>query len=639
MFGRGRGKVTITCRLLQYKDDGMYLFDSQKQLMACSFCDTRVDWTRKSVIDAHIASKVHVDKKANHRKGQGQNDRRQVGITECLSKAQKAKDDREAFIKSTVHAFVKANIPLHKLDHPSIRQWFKDYCPGGGDLPNSKWLRQHYLPLIKKDYDEEIKKGLQNKKIAILCDETTNRKGEAAFIVLFQILPDDENTDPNLIVAGVKILNNCNGDETSKALLQVMFECDVLHENVVALVSDSAAYMTLCVNLLKSLGLPNLIHVQCWAHKLDKIVKVFSDQLENITECVSKTKKLFKNTRKRKHRYQKYLKDKYSFSGKKEVKHFPLPVMTRWGSWRKSVVYLCDYLLDVVDFAKSLPIKEAPSVEYFHNLTEIDIKIIQAEAAFVKENCTPVSELLLELESSGKAFAHLLYPKLTDLCKPFLNIKLATNVQSVLSPDCKKFLDDDELPINKCNYLEAKIKQVAECCHDKLTKYMSEDPAKHFFRSARDLFNHTKIVLGSVSETAIVKAKESVKLFDTIPNDQFKILHGLFCDHVRDVLKANPKLGAAAVLRALEAMRGTYPEFVKKCLQCIYISVSNVDSERGFSAYGDIMSPKRTRLSKENTEVMMCLYFGDDPNNNEPSMCNINTDTDAIEIDDTDFDE
>ena len=92
--------------------------------------------------------------------------------------------------------------------------------------------------------------------------------------------------------------------------MQVLLEFDVLHENVVALVSDSAAYMTACVNLLKSLGLSNLIHVQCWAHKLDKVVKVFADKFNRLNNCVIKAKKFFKNTRKRKHRYQKYLKDK-----------------------------------------------------------------------------------------------------------------------------------------------------------------------------------------------------------------------------------------------------------------------------------------------------------------------------------------
>lgn len=94
---------------------------------------------------------------------------------------------------------------------------------GGGDLPDSKYLREHYVSLIKKDYDENLKEFLEDKKLIVLCDETTNTKGEAAFLVLFKILPTLDNVDPFLVVAGVKILTAVNGDETSKAILQVIF--------------------------------------------------------------------------------------------------------------------------------------------------------------------------------------------------------------------------------------------------------------------------------------------------------------------------------------------------------------------------------------------------------------------------------
>jgi len=254
MGGRGKPKVTLTARVTEYAKEGMYVFDSLKKLMGCKYCGCRVDWIRKSTVDGHISSTLHKESKSKAKSPNTTSSKRQFGIAHSLNNASKAKDDRETFIKSTVHAFVKANIPLHKLDNPSMRKWIKEFIPGkynlafffcfffrrvlifiktvhitcifvvrigGGDLPKSKWLRKHYLPLIKKDYDEEIKEYLKGKKINILCDETTNKNGEAAFLVLFQILPDDMNTVPSIIVAGVKILSACTGDETSKALLQV----------------------------------------------------------------------------------------------------------------------------------------------------------------------------------------------------------------------------------------------------------------------------------------------------------------------------------------------------------------------------------------------------------------------------------
>lgn len=47
-------------------------------------------------------------------------------------------------------------------------------------------------------------------------------------------------------------------------------------------------------------------------------------------------------------------------------------------------------------------------------------------------------------------------------------------------------------------------------------------------------------------------------------------------------------------------------------LQIIYMPVSNVDSERVISGYGDVLSPKRCRLKPDNVEIMVCMYFGDD---------------------------
>lgn len=88
-------------------------------------------------------------------------------------------------------------------------------------MPKSQWLRDHWLPKIKAEYDAEMKGLLKGRKIAVLTDETTNVKREAALIILYLLLPDEAHPEPMLVVAGVKILADCTGDLTSKALLQV----------------------------------------------------------------------------------------------------------------------------------------------------------------------------------------------------------------------------------------------------------------------------------------------------------------------------------------------------------------------------------------------------------------------------------
>ncbi|XP_034243977.1 uncharacterized protein LOC117646833 [Thrips palmi] len=233
--------ATAAARALAYHDDGMYVFD--KKFLMCKFCDKRVDHERKSTIDNHIKADLHKNNRKKVEAEAAAKKKRQASISESMSNAKKVKEDREEFIKSTVRAFVNANIPLEKLDKPEMRKWFKKYVPGSGDLPSAQQLRDKYVPLLKEEYDDYLKDKVKGKKIVVLCDETTNRRGQAVFLTLFKVLPSKENPTSQLFVASVKILENANADECSKAILQTVQHYEVAHLNIVAIGSDSAAYM------------------------------------------------------------------------------------------------------------------------------------------------------------------------------------------------------------------------------------------------------------------------------------------------------------------------------------------------------------------------------------------------------------
>lgn len=116
----------LKSRVNDFKEHGMYIFDKNK--MACKLCEKRVDFSRKSTIDNHIAAKSH--EKARERFESNEEKKRQCSISESLTNAKKQKVDKEEFIKSTVRAFARANIPLHKLDNAALREWMNKYVPG-----------------------------------------------------------------------------------------------------------------------------------------------------------------------------------------------------------------------------------------------------------------------------------------------------------------------------------------------------------------------------------------------------------------------------------------------------------------------------------------------------------------------------
>lgn len=56
--------------------------------------------------------------------------RKQICIESLHGQSKRLQSEKEEFIISTVSSFIKANIPLEKLDDPDLRKWMDKYIPG-----------------------------------------------------------------------------------------------------------------------------------------------------------------------------------------------------------------------------------------------------------------------------------------------------------------------------------------------------------------------------------------------------------------------------------------------------------------------------------------------------------------------------
>ncbi|KAJ8890546.1 hypothetical protein PR048_010055 [Dryococelus australis] len=65
------------------------------------------------------------------------------------------------------------------------------------------------------------------------------------------------------------------------------------------------------------------------------------------------------------------------------------------------------------------------------------------------------------------------------------------------------------------------------------------------------------------------------------------------------------------VLQILLSLKLNHTTFACNALKAVWIPISNVDSERAFSAHSDVFSDKRRSLKLENVELMVSLYFKD----------------------------
>nr|CAD7408268.1 unnamed protein product [Timema poppensis] len=57
---------------------------------------------------------------------------------------------------------------------------------GGGDLPKAETIRSVWIPEVNQRQEDNIKDNVKNQQVAILCDETTDRKEQCVFVILLK---------------------------------------------------------------------------------------------------------------------------------------------------------------------------------------------------------------------------------------------------------------------------------------------------------------------------------------------------------------------------------------------------------------------------------------------------------------------
>ncbi|XP_063232447.1 uncharacterized protein LOC134536601 [Bacillus rossius redtenbacheri] len=575
-------------------------FDKVNKTLMCKFCNVKIEWARKDTCVKHCRDgTVHRQKKAAA-ESQACTSKRQISVGDSFQVAKKTKVDKEIFASSLTKAFMEANIPLEKLGDPAIKNFVETFVPGGGQLPCVKTLRETYVPKIQEAAEEQWIKSIEGQDIVILCDETTDKKGQCVFVVLFKTLQASDSQI--LLVAGVKILENSNASECSRAILEVLTKFKVDHTRVVAVVCDSARYMTKCVHslqvVLSSEG-RDVLHVQCWSHKLNLIQNIWPQSLPELNNFVSKTKTAFMNTRKRKHKYLCFLKQRYPEQEKPHVL-FPSPVLTRWGSWFESVGYVNTYLDDLVTYLKSLELESSEALMYFQTLSVEEIVIIQCQAEFLVEHGCALVELTKQLEGSSYPMSHLISGKLSDLLKS-LQLVNDFNFGSKTNESLKL------LAAVKQGLVKSQFQSCGLRCHTKLMKLINEDPSKNIFQNLGQLFNPREIMLNDVCND-MVRAGKSLPFVSTVSGKEF--LEGYSALKEIVVEKVKKSEGSVDIISILLALKLDHSAFACNALKAIWIPVSNVDSERTFSAYSDVFSDKRRSLKPQNVELMVSLYFG-----------------------------
>ncbi|KAJ8868117.1 hypothetical protein PR048_031926 [Dryococelus australis] len=506
-------------RTNEFSAEGLH--SSDRKVLFCKFCNGRV---------RHINSEKHVNNKGLYSEKKTS---LQQTIGSSFQVVNKRKSAVNNFALKTTAAFLKENIPLEKLQEMDERIW----PTGTRDLPTVKTLRENYVPLVAEERFATVKAEVAGKFVTVLADEITDKRGKCVFVHYF--------------------LETANSTLCSTAVLDSLKKCDVSYDSVLAFVSDGAHYMSKCCVIFCDNG--QVLYVQYWTHNLCIIGNIWPKILVELNTAVVKA--AFQNTRKCKHLYTQKNTD-----GTKKIIQFPVTVLTRWNCWFKSVLYVSEYLTDIIKFFSLSEMQNTPNagIEYFSAIPKTEIKITQIQDVFVQEHTAQLMSLIDSLEGPSYPTSHILHSKL-------LHVK-----------EC--FALGDKV-------LQAEVKQTiqrtASLSMDKLQEQMSTDPCRKTFAMVDNLFNPSSVVLNDVNSSLVTS-------FQTLPG--LKRTNLTSADIARSYTRFKEIEKQPDVVEVLLSMKPDFPAFACDELRAVWLPCSNVDG-------------RRFNLLEENTEIMTMFSF------------------------------
>lgn len=250
---------------------------------------------------------------------------------------------------------------------------------------------------------------------------------------------------------------------------------DPPYERVKLLISDQACYMLAAGSLIKQLC-PDLLHVTCVAHCLNRVSETVRDCHPVADKFLSNLKEVLRGSRVCKQKYREIT----------NLPPPPKPVITRWTTWLQAAEYSGKYMEEIKLFAQSLKSKcrtvtslkslaisqelsdELLSISDYYFLVEATIKLQEqsmrlSDAAILLKECSDRLERLRGLKKPTQKFTSST-EKNPDLEKLILEKDLAFCIRMkfalVVSVDVersfsmtKKNLTPDRCSFNEENLL------------------------------------------------------------------------------------------------------------------------------------------------------------------------------------------
>ena len=277
-----------------------------------NLCDVLVKCDKKFFVESHRKSKQHQRKLETKSKSQSKQIFLQL--------------DQVNFKEQVVSSFLAADIPLHKLNHPSLKSLFATM---GKVLPSETATRACVAKLASQK-EEQIQELLRDKTIFLVVDEAEIAKQKYISVLVGSLDAPNQAflVDWHPLDSG----SNVNSSVILHTVDDILRHLEIKRENFSLFLTDAARYMSLAGKTLKELY-TSLMHITCVAHLLHNCAMRVCAHFKNIDEIIATIKAAtIKNNDRKKDFHDAGLPSP------------PDPVITRWATWLRAALYYSESL-------------------------------------------------------------------------------------------------------------------------------------------------------------------------------------------------------------------------------------------------------------------------------------------------------
>ena len=378
----GRTSLTNTEKIAIYCGKYPREFQRREGSLYCNLCKVTVSYDKVTRVNAHRANPTH---------------KRKMEIFQTAS----ISFNRDSRAARFVEAFLKSDIPLHKLRAPALKQLFQEEC---GESPPSETLCRN---AVKDVYDRklaEIKAEICGKDVAVQCDET-----EINDLKYVHVLVGEAEKQPYLITSTV--IERADAATICRVVDDTLRKLDIGRDNFLHFMTDAAAYMKAAGKTLKTFY-PKMQHTTCLAHLAHNVAEQIRARYPEVDSLIASVKAATVKNRRRRADFLA-----------KNIPIPPQPILTRWGTWIDATCYYAEnweVVKEIVEnWTGGLLVQRAkedisqPTV--FQNLIELQqykklpeyLKLLEHSESTIKLCYDTMKKFLFELDDSDPVKEYL----------------------------------------------------------------------------------------------------------------------------------------------------------------------------------------------------------------------------------------